>query len=86
MGKQYTKAEKLQFVETLRLKNGHIGKACKAFGINRATYYAWMELKWFASEVNAMREEEKDDEGFFQLPLLGTFLSYHTRWMGDIRQ
>ena len=61
MGKQYTKKERRKFIDVLRAKDGHIGKACIAFGINRSTYYDWLEEDWFAQEVTDMHEGEIDD-------------------------
>lgn len=57
----YTDEQKRKFIEVLKNKNGHIGKACDSFGIHRSTYYDWIEDEWFAEEVKAMEEREVDD-------------------------
>jgi len=57
----YSKKQKLQFIEVLRRKNGHVSKACEAFDISRSTYHAWMKLSWFSKLVEEMKEEEIDD-------------------------
>lgn len=61
MSKHNSKKDKLDFLRVLKNKNGHVGKACDAFGINRVTFYAWRKANWFAAELLAMQEAEKDD-------------------------
>lgn len=51
----------MQFLTILKNKNGHVSKACEAFGINRKTFYEWRKLGWFKKELDAMYEAEKDD-------------------------
>lgn len=61
MAKKKTKKDKEKFIEVLRAKDGHIGKACKAAGIGRRTYYDWLEEEWFRAAIREMEEEELDD-------------------------
>lgn len=57
----YSKKKKREFIQVLAKKDGHITKACEAFGIDRKTYHNWMKQDWFAKEVEEVREKEIDD-------------------------
>lgn len=57
----YSKEQRQTFIEVLRAKNLHIGKACEAFGISRVTYYEWLKEEWFAQAVQDLEEREIDD-------------------------
>lgn len=59
--KTHTKADKQRFIQVLNKKDGHVSKACDAFGIDRKTYYNWMKEDWFKEEVEEVREKEIDD-------------------------
>lgn len=58
--KVHSKADKKKFIEIFTNKNGHISKACAAYGINRSTYYDWMKEEWFSDEIEAVMEAEID--------------------------
>ena len=58
---QHKKEDKLKFLEVLKNKNYHIGKACKAFKISRGTYYLWISEDWFKEEIRYLKEEDIDD-------------------------
>jgi len=57
----FSKDDKIKFIEVLRAKNLHVGKACEAFKVSRVTYYEWLKDEWFAELVKELEEREIDD-------------------------
>lgn len=58
----FTEAQKREFLAVLQQFGNHIANACKAYGINRSTYYGWLEQdEWFKSEIDQINEAEIDD-------------------------
>jgi len=57
----YTDDQRRQLIEIFKLNATDVGRACKAFGINRKTFYEWYnEIPWFKEAVEDAREEMKD--------------------------
>lgn len=51
-----------EFLVVLNSFGGHVGNACKAYGISRRAYYNWVkENAAFKSEIEELREAELDD-------------------------
>lgn len=62
-GVTHTKEQKLAFVQVLRSNATDVSRACKAYGITRATFYNWYndpEDKDFHDAVEDARDEIKD--------------------------
>jgi len=58
----FTEAQKREFLVVLQQFGNHISNACKSFGIERTTYYKWLENDpWFKSEIDQINEAELDD-------------------------
>jgi len=56
-GRLSTEARKEQFIKQLRENLGFINKTCEQIGINRTTYYRWIEKdKNFAARVNNIND------------------------------
>lgn len=49
-------AKKKTFIEAMKTSLGNITKACEALGINRTTYYRWLEDEEFKSEIDNIGE------------------------------
>lgn len=84
--KEYTKQDKEEFIDIYRKKNGHISKSCASFGINRSTYYAWMEEEWFKEEIEAADEEEIDRAEEMSRVLRNGIPEYKTNEEGEIEK
>lgn len=59
--KHYSDEERRDFLLILQKRDGHVAKACEAFGIPRKTFYRWKDIDWFLEELNAMQEKDLDD-------------------------
>jgi len=54
--------KKKKFVETYRQLMGHITNTCRAIGINRTTYYNWLDKdEKFAKQIMEAEMELNDD-------------------------
>jgi hypothetical protein len=59
---QIQQSKKRNFIETYRQTFGHISNTCSAIGINRATYYDWLEKdKDFLKEIMEAEMELNDE-------------------------
>jgi hypothetical protein len=57
----YTPEQKLQFVEIFRKNAGDISLSCKAFGMDRVTFYEWFNNdKTFHDQIETVRDELLD--------------------------
>jgi hypothetical protein len=59
---EHTPAQKLQFIDFFKKNATDVGKACKAFGISRKTFYEWMKAEdtTFRDAIEEARDEIKD--------------------------
>jgi len=54
------KVKQVKFIEEFIKNMGHITDACKEIGINRATYYDWMQTEKFKEAFNDAMEHFHD--------------------------
>ena len=61
MHRQYTNAEKIEFLDAVQRNGGILLDACRSFKISRTTHYEWLKKeKWYKQLYDDIMEEQKD--------------------------
>ena len=56
----YSTDQKKEFLKLLEMSLGVVSPACEKFGIDRGTYYIWLQEDWFKEAVDSINEKAID--------------------------